>query len=82
MVFMVSLSLLLVKLRILDLHFRFFGHIDRVRHQIYWTTALCTPLLAACVVFLVLAAPPPGKPWGVPNSHNQESKFVAMAIGV
>jgi hypothetical protein len=80
--FMVSLSLLLGKLCILALHYRFFGHIDRVRHQIYWTTALCTPLLAACVVFPVLSAPPPGKPWGVPNTHNQENTVVAMAIGV
>jgi hypothetical protein len=81
MAFTVALSLLLGKLCLLTLLYRVFGHIDRVRHQIYWTGVLCFPLLASCAISPVLASPPLGKPWGTENPHNKEGSIVTVAIG-
>ncbi|PSN62396.1 hypothetical protein BS50DRAFT_638042 [Corynespora cassiicola Philippines] len=80
--FLIALSLFLGKMCLLTLYYRFFGHIDLVRHQLYWTGALCFPLLAACIIAPVLASPPLGKPWGTENPHNEEGSIVSMAIGI
>lgn len=69
---------------LLALYHRLFGHINRVRYQIWAAAILSLPLLAFTVVLPVYAAPPPGKPWGtVLNSRNGAANAKAsMGVSV
>ncbi len=82
MAFVIVLSLLLGKLSILALSYRFFGHMDRIRPQTRFSIVLCFPLLVAMVVSPVLAAPPPRTRWGTLNPRTAEDVIVSIMIGV
>ena len=79
---MLSLSLLLGKLCLLTVYHRFFAHIDHVRHQIYWTGALCFPLLVGCVILPILTSITQVKSERTHDSRFTACSSVSMAIGV
>jgi hypothetical protein len=76
------MCLLLGKLCLLLLYYRFFGHIKHVRYQIYTSTFLTLPILVFSIVFPILSAPPLGKPWGTPNPHNDSNRRSSLGLGV
>lgn len=81
-VILMTISVFLGKLCFLAFYYRIFGHIRHVRYQIYAAMILASPLLAACIVFPILAAPPPGKPWGTENPKNGINAKLAVGTGV
>lgn len=77
-----NLALLTGKFCLLSMYYRIFGHIKKVRWQIYGAAALTLPILMAVIIQPVMIAPPPGKPFGCPNSNNENMVIVGLMGGI
>jgi hypothetical protein len=75
-------SMFLGKLCLLFLYQRIFGHISKVRYQIYIAYFMTLPIFAGIIVLPVLSAPPPGKPWGTPNPRREDNGKFSLGTGV
>jgi hypothetical protein len=76
------MSLYLGKCCLLAMYYRIFGHIDRVRYQIYVTLVLGFPLLFSSIFTPVIFGPPPGTPWGTPNPKHPLATKSSLAVGI
>jgi hypothetical protein len=64
------------------MYYRVFGHIDRVRYQIYFTLVLGIPLIFSSIFQPIVSGPPPGTPWGTPNPKNNFATRSSLAVGI
>jgi hypothetical protein len=77
-----SSSLWLGKFCLLTMYYRLFGHIQKVRWQIYGAAVCTLPLFVAIIIQPVLVAPVPGKPWGTPNPLVEKAVIPGLMVGV
>jgi len=64
------------------MYYRIFGHIRKVRWQIYTAGALTLPTFVAIFLQSALIAPPPGKPWGTPNPLVGKAVIGSLMLGI
>jgi hypothetical protein len=77
-----SSSLWLGKFCLLTMYYRLFGHIQKVRWQIYGAAVCTLPLFFAIIIQPVLVAPVAGKPWGTPNPLVEKAVIPGLMVGV
>lgn len=77
-----NLALLAGKFCLLSIYYRIFGHIKKVRWQIYGAGALTLPIFVSMIVQPVMIAPPPGKPFGCPNGDKESMVIVGLMGGI
>ncbi len=80
--FLNSTSLWLGKLCLLTMYWRIFGHITKVRWQIYGVAAFTLPIFAAIFVQPALVWPVDGKPWGTPNPRVEKAVIPSLMVGI
>jgi len=82
--FLAAISLWTGKMCLLALFYQFFGHIDRIRYQIWAVVVLCLPILSMAIFMPIQSAPSPGQKWGTTiNSKNSDNNVKgSLAVGV
>jgi hypothetical protein len=80
--FFSNLALLVGKFCLLSMYYRIFGHIKKVRWQIYGAGALTLPIFISMIVQPVMIAPTPGEPFGCPNGNNENMAIVGLMGGI
>jgi hypothetical protein len=80
--FFSNLALLAGNFCLLSMYYHLFGHIRKVRWQIYGAGLLTLPILVAMIVQPIMIAPPLGKPFGCPNGDKEKMVIVGLIGGI
>lgn len=64
------------------MYYRIFGHIQKVKWQLYGVALLTLPIFVSIILQPTLVGPPIGKPWGTPNPLVEETKIPGLMVGI
>ena len=64
------------------MYHRVFGHIKKVRWQIYAAGALTLPIFVSIFAQSALVSPPPGTSWGTPHPLSQREVIPSLMVGI